>query len=102
MHSSMHLWKQYLTEHEQEVRDIMVTLFDNETILKGYTKEKETAALNEGLARGRTEGMEAGQKLEKIENAKNLLKEGLPVELIARAINMPISEVSELKSKMAN
>lgn len=46
--------------------------------------------------------MEAEQKLEKIENAKNLLKEGLPVELIARAINMPISEVSELKSKMAN
>ena len=46
MHSSMHLWKQYLTEHEQEVRDIMVTLFDNETILKGYTKEKEKAALN--------------------------------------------------------
>ena len=90
MHSSMLLWKQYLTEHEQEVRDIMVTLFDNETILKGYTREKIIAARQEG------------QKLEKIENAKNLLKEGLPVELVARAINMPISEVNELKSKMAN
>ena len=68
----------------------MVTLFDNETILKGYTREKIIAARQEG------------QKLEKIENAKNLLKEGLPVELVARAINMPISEVNELKSKMAN
>ena len=67
----------------------MVTLFDNETILKGYTREKIIAARQEG------------QKLEKIENAKNLLKEGLPAELIARAINMPISEVNELKSKMA-
>ena len=67
----------------------MVTLFDNETILKGYTREKIIAARQEG------------QKLEKIENAKNLLKEGLPVELVARAINMPISEVNELKSKMA-
>lgn len=76
----------------------MNTLFDNETILNGYTREKEKAALNEGLAKGRSEGM----KLEKHENAKNLLKEGLPAELIARAINMPISEVSELKSKMAN
>ena len=84
----------------------MNTLFDNETILKGYTKEKEKAALNEGLARGRTEGITKGRsegmKLEKFENAKNLLKEGLSVELIACAINMPISEVSELKSKMAN
>lgn len=68
----------------------MNTLFDNETILKGYTREKIIAARQEG------------QKLEKIENAKNLLKEGLPVELVARAINMPISEVNELKSKMAN
>ena len=68
----------------------MNTLFDNETILNGYTREKIIAARQEG------------QKLEKLENAKNLLKEGLPVELIARAINMPISEVSELKSKMAN
>ena len=68
----------------------MNTLFDNETILKGYTREKIIAARQEG------------QKLEKVKNAMNLLKEGLPVELIARAINMPISEVSELKSKMAN
>ncbi len=68
----------------------MNTLFDNETILKGYTREKIIAAHQEG------------QKLEKVKNAMNLLKEGLPVELIARAINMPISEVSELKSKMAN
>ena len=76
----------------------MNTLFDNETILKGYTREKEKAALNEGLAKGCSEGM----KLEKFENAKNLLKEGLPVELIARAINMPISEVNKLKAQIAN
>lgn len=68
----------------------MNILFDNETILNESTREKIIAARHEG------------QKLKKHENAKNLLKEGLSVELIARAINMPISEVSELKSKMAN
>ena len=76
----------------------MNTLFDNETILKGFTREKVKAALNEGLAKGRSEGM----KLEKVENAKNFLKEGLPVELIAHAINMPISEVNKLKAQIAN
>ena len=84
------LLKQYLTEHEQEVRDIMVTLFDNETILKGYTREKEKDALNEGI------------KTKALDDARNLIKEGLPVELVARAINLPISEINEIKSQMAN
>ena len=66
------LLKQYLTEHEQEVRDIMITLFDNETILKGYTREKVNAA--------RTEGMKAGQVAEKMETVKKKLKK--PCRLI--------------------
>ena len=68
----------------------MVTLFDNETILKGYTREKEKAALNEGI------------KTKALEDARNLIKEGLPAELIARAINLPISEIDEIKSQMPN
>ncbi len=72
----------------------MNTLFDNETILKGYTKEKEKAALNEGISKG--------EKKKALETARNLIKEGLPVELIARAINLPISEINEIKSQMAN
>ena len=68
----------------------MNTLFDNETILKGYTREKEKAALNEGI------------KKKALEDARNLIKEGLPVELIACAINLPISEINEIKSQMAN
>lgn len=88
------LLKQYLTEHEQEVRDIMVTLFDNETILKGYTREKENAALNEGISKG--------ERKKALEAARNLIKEGLPVELIARALNLPLAEINEIKSQMAN
>ena len=78
------LLKQYLTEHEQEVQDIMVTLFDNETILKGYTREKEKAA----------------ERKKAIEAAKNLLIEGLPVELIARALNLSICEIDAIKAQM--
>ena len=68
----------------------MNILFDNETILRGYIREKEKAALNEGI------------KKKALETARNLIKEGLPVELIARAINLPISEINEIKSQMAN
>ena len=72
----------------------MITLFDNETILKGYTREKEKAALIEGISKG--------EQNKAIETAKNLLKEGLPVELIARALNLSIREINAIKAKMAN
>ena len=72
----------------------MNTLFDNETILRGYISEKEKAALNKGIGKG--------EKKKALETARNLIKEGMPVELIARAINLPISEINEIKSQMPN
>ena len=44
------------------------------------------------LAEGRKEGAE----LTKIETAKNFLKEGLPVEQIARCTDLPLEKVQEL------
>ena len=70
----------------------MVTLFDNETILKGYMREKVNAARAEALA--------DGERRKAIEAAKNLLIEGLPVELIARALNLSICEIDAIKAQM--
>ena len=70
----------------------MVTLFDNETILKGYMREKVNAARAEALA--------DGERRNAIETAKNLLIEGLPVELIARAVNLSICEIDAIEAKM--
>ncbi len=88
------LLKQYLTEHEQEVQDIMITLFDNETILKGYTREKVNAALNEGISKG--------EKKNKIEIVKKMLQESLPIDLIVRVSGLSDSEVKAIRAKMVN
>ena len=82
--------KQYLTEHEQEVQDIMITLFDNETILKGYTREREKAA-------------RATEKKENtIEFVKKMLKKALPIDLISELSGLTPAEINAIKAKMVN
>lgn len=72
----------------------MITLFDNETILRGYTQEKILAARREGMMRG--------ERRKAIEATWNLVKEGLPVDMIARALTLSIAEVNDIKSKKTN
>ena len=76
----------------------MITLFDNETILKGYTREKVNAA----RAEARAEGLKTGSINEKIEMAKKMLQESLPIDLIVRISGLSDSEVKEIKAKMVN
>ena len=84
----------------------MITLFDNETILKGYTREREKAALIEGLNRGRTEGrsegMKEGQATEKMATVKKMLKKALPIDLIAELSGLTPAEINAIKAQMAN
>ena len=96
------LLKQYLTDHEKEVRDIMVTLFDNETILKGYTQEKINAARRDGLNKGRKEGLAEGERRRTSEMAKKMLSEALPLDTIARISGLTEQEINEIKTKMTN
>ena len=95
----MHLiFARQLNIEREAIRDIMVTLFDNETILKGYTREKEITALNEG----RKEGMKEGQTIEKIETVKKMLHEALPIDLIVRLSGLSVAEINTIKAQMAN
>ena len=64
----------------------MNTLFDNETILRGYIREKEKAALNEGIRKN------------KVETAKKMLKKEMPINLIAEVCGLSLTEINELKT----
>ena len=83
---------EYLAEHEQEVQNIMVSLFDNDQIVKAYTREK----FEEGRQEGRTEG----ESKKAIEVAKNMLRESLPIDMISRISGLSTSEVNALKVRM--
>ena len=62
------------------MKDSMVTLFDNETILKGYTREREKAA--------------------QIEIAKKMLYKAMPIDLIAELCGLSPAEINAIKTQM--
>ncbi len=44
--------------------------------------------------------MNAGVHKNAVENAKNFLKEGIPVETIARCVGLPLEEVQTLADEL--
>ena len=69
---------------------MLIAEYSYETDIKVQRRE----AYREGLA----EGIEQGAEQKAIETAKKLLKEGLPVEQIARCTELPLEKVQELAS----
>ena len=62
-----------------------------------YAKEDGFAeGLAEGEAKGRTEGLAEGEKLAKIETAKNLKKKDIPIDIICRVTGLPAEEIAKL------
>ena len=118
------LLKQYLTEHEKEVVDIMSLLFSQEEVTEMYVREREEEAMKqgrmEGFASGQKEGFASGQKQgfasgqkqgfasgqkegEKknaIETAERMLREALPTDLIVRVSGLSLSEIEKIKEQM--
>ena len=64
--------------------------------------EGEARGRAEGEARGRAEGEARGRAEERKENVQNLLRAGVTEDLIAKAFNLPISEVNAIKTQLAN
>ena len=73
--------REYLTDKEKEVEDIMVSLFDQDWITEVYGEkcraEGRAEGREEGLIKGRAEGRAEGAKKERINSARNLIKAGV-------------------------
>ena len=85
----------------------------NECLEKGYlgeyliqaTKEKRNMLFGEydyetDIRVQRQESFEAGEKKKADEDAVAFLKEGLPVDLIAKCINIPLEHVKKLAEQL--
>ncbi len=78
--------KEYLESKEQEVVDIMMTLFDDEQILKAYAKDVEDNAAHR----------------EARETAERMIKDGeMPLEKIARYVpTLSMDELKEIEAEI--
>ena len=73
--------EEYLKQRETEIMDIMTTLFDQDYVTKLYGIDQ------------RREGMEEGKKEEKIDIAKAMKADGMPIDLIEKYTGLSEEEI---------
>ncbi|MBQ5732794.1 MAG: hypothetical protein IIV59_06570, partial [Selenomonadaceae bacterium] len=90
------LLKEYLSERETEVEEIMLTLFDQEHIWNIERNNIRAAALAEGLDKGKVEGIELGVMQNKTQTVLKMFRRNMPVEDIADISELSIDKVKEI------
>ena len=75
---------------------MLIAEYSYETDIKVQRRE----AYREGLAEGIEQGIEQGAEQNKIETAKKLLKDNLPIEQIAKYTDLPLEKVQELTKEI--
>ncbi len=94
--------KEYLSNHESEVHDIMFSLYDDEQIFNAAMREHAKAARKEGIRegemRGRMEGIKEGEMRGRMEGIDamiaNMRKAGISDEMIQNVANMTQRPIS--------
>ncbi len=95
--------KKYISEHETEVNDIMVTLFDERQIMEAYDREVREEGIRQGIQQGIRQGIQQGQTEGKEQQAKNtayrLREKGMPTADIAEIVDASVATVQEWLSE---
>ena len=94
------LLKEYLSERETEVEEIMLTLFDQEHIWNIERNNIRAAALAEGrvegLELGITQGRSEGIWENKTQTVLKMFRRNMPVEDIADISELSVEEIQEI------
>jgi hypothetical protein len=78
------IMREYLEANGSEVENMLFTEFNMDEAIQVWKEE------------GREEGIEEGIEKGKLEDALNLIKEGVPLEVIARATGLPYGKLADL------
>ena len=78
------------------INDKFGVVYDNEAMQKRMIN----TARNWGYDDGKADGLEEGAKAEKIEIAKNFLKDGIPIEVISKNTGLSVEELKELEKEV--
>jgi predicted transposase/invertase (TIGR01784 family) len=103
--------KNHVEEFEEEATKLLnlrEPMGIQEAIIQHFTQVGEEQGIRKGMERGIEKGIERGVEKGKLEGkyeksiqtAKNSLKEGLSIELIAKITELPIEKVKELAKEM--
>ena len=90
------LLREYLSERETEVEEIMLTLFDQEHVWNIERNNIRAAALVEGWDKGKAEGINQGILQKETQVVLSMFKRNMPVEDIADISELSIDKVKEI------
>ena len=68
----------------------------NERDTRNIIKTAERVGREEGIEEGIEVGLKKGREEERLESARRMLKENLPVELVAKCSNLTVQEVKDI------
>ena len=68
----------------------------NERDARNIIKTAERVGREEGREEGIEVGLKKGREEERLESARRMLKENLPVELVAKCSNLTVQEVKDI------
>ena len=88
--------KDYLERKATEVRNMILTEYDYDTDIAVQREEAYEEGLSKGISQGISQGIRQGAEQTKIETAKNLLSENLPIEQVARCTRLSLQTVEQL------
>ena len=89
------LLKEYLSERETEVEEIMLTLFDQEHVWNIERNNIRAAALAQGL----NEGINLGVMQNKTQTVLKMFRRNISVEDIADISELSVEEVNDILKK---
>ena len=98
MHTCMErdIMRAFLKAHEREVVDMVNFEWNQELFEAAKFEEGLEQGLEQGLERGRAEGRAEGRDEERGVMILNMLREKMPIEMIAKVSNLSLEKVREL------
>ena len=86
----------YLLRLRPDVHDIYKKKQEEELAMPFIIEKERDPLYKDGLQKGVEEGIEKGQKEQKIAIAKALLKQGIDIEVIAKSTELSVKEIKKL------
>ena len=87
----------YLERKASEVINMFDMEYDYDTDIAVQREEAMRYGLQQGMQRGLQQGLQKGMQQAYIQTAKSMLNAGLSADLVAKYVNMPLSEISRLQ-----
>lgn len=83
-------------EISDEIENSVKEIEEVKDMLSATLKKRDKMQFKQGLEQGLEKGIEKGIQKGKLETAKNLLKEKMPVKKIAKITGLPLEEIEKL------